>query len=80
MQAQICQWGNGNAIRLSKSIMDTLGFKTNDVLDISIENNSVILRKPFVHKTLEQRVSESGLPLTSFGEYDFGEQKGMEIW
>lgn len=80
MQAQICSWGNGNAIRLNKAIMEALNMKTNDYLDVSIENDAIILRKHFTHKTLEQRVEESGMPLVSYGEYDFGEPRGREVW
>ena len=32
------------------------------------------------HKTLEQRVKESGIPLRSNEEYDFGEAVGLEYW
>ena len=32
------------------------------------------------HKTLEQRVVESGIPLTFGPEIDLGEPKGDEIW
>ena len=80
MQAQICSWGNGNAVRLNKAMMEALNMRTNDYLDVSIEGNAIVLRKSFVHKTLEQRVEESGLPLVSYGTYDFGEPKGKEIW
>lgn len=80
MQAQICTWGNGNAIRLNKAIMEALNMKTNDYLDVTIENGAIVLRKSFVHKTLEQRVSESGLPLASNEEYDFGDPVGGEYW
>ena len=80
MQAQICSWGNGNAIRLNKAMMEALNMRTNDYLDVSIEGNAIVLRKSFVNKTLEQRVEESGLPLVSYGTYDFGEPKGKEIW
>ena len=79
MQAQICSWGNGNAIRLNKAMMEALNMRTNDYLDVSIEGNAIVLRKSFVNKTLEQRVEESGLPLVSYGIYNFGEPKGKEI-
>lgn len=80
MQAQICAWGNGNAIRLNKAVMEALNMKTNDYLTVSIENDAIVLRKSFEHKTLEQRVAESGKPLTASGKFDFGEPRGREIW
>ena len=80
MQAQICSWGNGNAIRLNKMMMEALDLKTHDYLDVKIEDNMIIFRKPFTHKTLEQRVAESGKPLSTYGEYDYGESMGREIW
>ena len=80
MQAQICSWGNGNAIRINKAVMEALNMKTNDFLVMSIENDSIVLRKAIVHKTLEQRVAESGKPLIPYEEIDYGEPRGREIW
>lgn len=81
MQAQICSWGNGNAIRLNKAIMEALNLKTNDAIDIAVENDAIVIRKKFIHKTLEQRVLESGKPLVSYGEYDFGKPvEGEYSW
>ena len=80
MQVQICSWGNGNAIRLSKAIMETLNMKTKDILDVTIENDAIVLRKSVTHKTLEQRVAETGIPLIPNDEYDFGDPVGGEYW
>lgn len=32
------------------------------------------------HKTLEERIRESGCELTGIGEIDWGEPQGREIW
>ena len=38
MMVQIKSWGNSQGIRLSKEVLDLVGVKNNDYLDITIEN------------------------------------------
>lgn len=38
------------------------------------------LNDRIIHKTLEQRVEESGIPLKSNEEYDFGDAVWEEYW
>lgn len=54
--------------------------KTKDVLEAAIENDAIVLRKNITHKTLEQRVEETGIPLIPNDEYDFGDPVGGEYW
>lgn len=45
-----------------------------------MKNESIVLVKPFRHKTLEERASEFGGHLNLDGEYDWGEPVGREVW
>lgn len=54
--------------------------KTKDGLDVTIENDAIVLRKSITHKTLEQRVVETGIPLIPNDEYDFGNPVEGEYW
>ena len=61
------QWENN----LPKSVIQEAGFGPD-------ENH--ILSRPFQHKTLEERIRESGSELTGIGEIDWGNPQGNEIW
>ena len=80
MQVQIKPWGNSQGILLPKAIMQSAGFACNDFLDVDVNEGSLHLHKPVRHKSLEERIAESGVPLTLIGELDYGEPVGGEIW
>lgn len=71
-------WGNSQGIRIPKSIMDKLDLKISDVLDIEIENDAIVLRKQFVHKSFEDRLKEYNGKI-SVCDFDWGEPKGREM-
>lgn len=80
MQVQIKPWGNSQGILIPKDIMQSAGFACNDFLDVDVTDGTLHLYKPVRHKTLEERITESGVPLTLIGELDYGEPVGSEIW
>ncbi len=43
-------------------------------------DGSIVVLKPFQHKTLEERASAYGGSLDPDGEFDWGEPKEREIW
>ena len=80
MQVQVREWGNSQAIRLSKEILQTAGIGLNEILDVNVSDGVITLTKQFRHKTLEERASEFGGKLNLDGEYDWGEPVGREVW
>ena len=52
--------------------MDKLQLKVSDVLDIEIENDCIVLRKQFVHKSFEERLAEYNGEI-SVCDFDWGE-------
>ncbi len=62
----------------SKGYIDKLQLKVSDVLDIEIENDSIVLRKQFTHKTFEERLAEYNGEI-SVCDFDWGEPVGREI-
>ena len=80
MEVQVKEWGNSQGIRLPKSIMREAGVEMNDYLQIEAFRGKVILSKSFHHKTLAERIEESGVPLTGIGEFDWGDPQGNEVW
>lgn len=77
-QVAIRSWGNSQGIRIPKDILEKLQLKVSDVLDLEIENNCIVLRKQFVHKTFEERLAEYNGEIT-ICDFDWGEPVGREI-
>lgn len=80
MQVQIKNWGNSQGIRLPKELLTSAGIAVDDTLNVSVSNGTIVLSKPFRHKTLEERATEFGGQLNLDGEYDWGEPVGREVW
>ena len=80
MQTQIKAWGNSQGIRIPKEILQEAAISLDDILDIKVSNGVIMLVKPFRHKSLEERAAEFGGKLNLDGEFDWGGQKGREVW
>ena len=59
MQTTIQKWGNSQAVRLPKAILDLLFLQENDPVEISASNDSIIIkkatRKRRAKRSLEER-------------------------
>ncbi len=77
-QVTIRSWGNSQGIRLPKSILDKLGLTISDTLDIATENDTIVLKKSFAHKSFEERLSEYDGHI-SISDFDWGEPVGKEM-
>lgn len=53
METRISQWGNSQGIRIPKSFLDAIGVSINDKVDIS-QNDNIIMIKKHHKKTLEE--------------------------
>ncbi|MDY4694428.1 MAG: AbrB/MazE/SpoVT family DNA-binding domain-containing protein [Blautia sp.] len=80
MVAQVKSWGNSQGIRLSKELLESVGIRLNDVLNIEVRNNEIILSKANRHRTLEERAEEFDGKMEPYGEFEWGEPVGMEQW
>ena len=80
MDALISKWGNSQGIRIPKDFLKTLGITSDTPLDIDIKNDSIVISKKYKHKTLKERVKESGVPLSFEKDIDWGEPVGNEVW
>ena len=77
-QVAIRAWGNSLGILIPKEILDKMQLKISDVLDINVENDTIVLRKRGGHKTFEERLAEYNgeITVTNFG---WGEPQGREL-
>ena len=81
MQTQIKAWGNSQAIRISKEMLEMAGMKLNDIIDIEAGDGKIIIYKKPRHMTLEERASEYGGKLNIGDiELEYGDPVGRELW
>jgi len=58
MFATIQKWGNSQAVRLPKGILEATLLRENDRVEIHAKNNYIIIRRAGKkHKTLEERLA-----------------------
>ena len=66
----ISKWGNGQGIRLPKTLLELLKWENNDKLEIIVENENIRIKKIFANYKKEYQTQE----------IDWGETEGKEIW
>jgi len=79
MNVTVKKWGNSQAIRLPKSITESLNIKENENVDIKVRDNEIIIKKIRRHKSFEERMAGYN------GDYDFveldsGKPTGKEVF
>ena len=94
MVTTIQKWGNSQAVRLPKAILETVLLQENDTVEITAENDAIIIkktaRKRRAKKSLEERFEEfyqrpmdeilADDTLYTFEEVDWGPPVGREVW
>ena len=88
MYATVQKWGNSQGIRIPKSVLEALGIRENDRVELLQEKDSITIKKAALvpHKTLEERLTAFyGKPIEEIGriqsrEVDWGEAEGSEVW
>ena len=79
MYTTIQRWGNSQAVRLPKPLLEKAKLGNNDRVEIRVENGNLIIVPAKKHKTLKERIAEySGDYRCS--EWDTGEPMGKEVW
>lgn len=81
MTAKIQKWGNSQAVRIPRVILEMALLQPNDDVELTVENNKIILQKVTEkkHITLEERLKDFDGEYT-FTEADWGKPVGNEIW
>ena len=88
MYATIQKWGNSQGIRIPKSLLEALGIRENDRVELIQDQDMITIKKAAAmsHKTLEERfTSFYGRPIEEIGriqnqEVDWGQAEGSEAW
>ncbi|NFA43032.1 AbrB/MazE/SpoVT family DNA-binding domain-containing protein [Clostridium botulinum] len=81
MYANIQRWGNSNALRLPKAILESAFLKENDRVEVIASENQIIIKKAetMKHKTLAERLKKFNSEYET-EEWDTGKTVGREIW
>lgn len=82
MLTQIVKWGNSQGIRLPKPLLEDIGMKENDTVELTVESGNIIIKKAEAtnrHKSINERFADFS------GTYEpvdiaWGEPVGNELW
>jgi antitoxin MazE len=78
MFTTIQKWGNSQAVRLPKAILEKASLKENDKVEITVKDGNLIITPVKKHVTLQERIAEfQGDYLCS--EWDTGKPTGKEV-
>ena len=87
MYATIQRWGNSQGLRIPKVLLDAIGLRENDRVELTQADGGIHIRKAVAgHRTLEERlVAFYGKPIDEIPrlesqEIDWGERMGDEVW
>ena len=87
MYATIQKWGNSQGLRIPKALLDSLGLRENDRVELTQADGGIQIKKATVgHRTLEERlVAFYGRPVEEItrmdeSEIDWGKAEGDEAW
>jgi antitoxin MazE len=76
---RLVKWGNSQAIRIPKGILDQAQVKEGDEIRIRVENGRIALEPVHAKVSLESLV-EAITPENRHGEQDWGRPVGKELW
>ena len=71
-------WGNSQGIRIPSNVLKKLDIHTNDIIELYVENDTIVLRKRFQHRSFEERLKEYDNKI-SVTDFDWGEPVGKEL-
>ena len=89
MYATIQKWGNSHGLRIPKSMLDAIGLRENDRVELIQTEDSIQITKPVTlrHRPLEERLEAFyGKAVDELGqignevEVDWGKPEGAEKW
>ena len=79
IRSRISKWGNSQAVRIPKPVLEQAGMRLGEVLEIRVEAGRIILEAPNSAPTLEFLVAQIS-PENRHRELDWGKPLGREVW
>lgn len=78
-RVQVVKWGNSQAVRLSKEVLQKAHLHEGDELTVHVEEGRIALESTIFEITLEKLVA-GVTPKNRHGEQDWGKRVGNEVW
>ncbi len=78
MYTTIQKWGNSQAVRLPKAVLEMVSLRENDKVEIKVEDGNLVIIPVKKHVTLKDRVSDYKGEYRC-GEWDTGGPTGKEV-
>ena len=78
MYTTIQKWGNSQAVRLPKAILELAKLKENDKVEINVRDGNLVIAPVKKHKTLDERIAEYSSDYKC-SEWDTGKPTGKEV-
>ena len=76
--AALKTWGNSQGIIIPKKILKALHWNVPDVLELEVTEDEIRIRKPFRHKSFEERRAAYQDRIEVL-DFDWGEPMGKEL-
>jgi len=79
----IQKWGNSQAIRIPKTVLEKLMLQENDQVEVTADDNSIIITKTMRKRRAKVSLEERFKNYTGdykCTEYDWGKPVGEEVW
>ena len=80
MEVVLQKWGNSDGIRIPSSILKSLKFKTNDVLELKVEDDKIIILKAKKQKISLEELFKKYDGDNLVKDFEWDEPRGKEIW
>jgi antitoxin MazE len=79
MYATIQKWGNSQAVRLPRSILEKAGLEGKDQVELVVKDGNITIIPVKKHLTLRERAADYNNTYEPT-EWDTGKPTGKEIW
>ncbi|MGA7291871.1 MAG: AbrB/MazE/SpoVT family DNA-binding domain-containing protein [Terriglobales bacterium] len=78
-KAQLVKWGNSQAVRIPKSVLQQVNLREGDELEIRAEDGHILLEPARRRPTLASLVAKI-TPENRHDEQNWGKPIGKEVW
>ncbi len=79
VRAQLVKWGNSQAVRIPKTVLEQAHMQEGEELEIRVEEGRITIAPLNAKLTLESLVAGIS-PKNRYAEQDWGKPAGKEIW
>ena len=80
MEARLQKWGNSDGIRIPSALLRSLNLKTNDIVNLTIEDEKIIITKSKNKKISLRELFKNYNGENLAKDFEWDEPEGKEIW